>query len=399
MALMDLVLLRAGAETVAAFQARAGLPPTGVADGPTWQQALPYLTGYRLHRLAPGDTYTALAQRYGTTVSAIAGANPNQDPRALMVDQYLTVPLGFDVVPEDQPFTWALTRLILEGLRARYPFLLLSELTRTRYGRSLFQITVGNGRQKRLFNAAHHANEWITTGVLLRFLEDYARAVAENGRIFGQSARALYEKTTLTLVPMVNPDGVDLVTGALLPGMHGYAEAEAMAADYPAIPFPSGWKANLEGVDLNLQYPALWERARTIKYAQGYDRPGPRDFVGQAPLTQPESIAMAELTRRILPDLTLSYHSQGEVIYWKFLAREPPGARDLAQAFAAVSGYTVEDVPMASAYAGYKDWFIQTWDKPGYTIEVGRGENPLPISQLPGIYRRNLGILVLALNA
>ena len=174
MALMDLVLLRAGAETVAAFQARAGLPPTGVADGPTWQQALPYLTGYRLHRLKPGDTYTALAQRYGTTVSAIAGANPNQDPRALMVDQYLTVPLGFDVVPEDQPFTWALTRLILEGLRARYPFLLLSELTRTRYGRSLFQITVGNGRQKRLFNAAHHANEWITTLLLLRFAEELA---------------------------------------------------------------------------------------------------------------------------------------------------------------------------------------------------------------------------------
>lgn len=58
-------------------------------------------------------------------------------------------------------------------------------------------------------------------------------------------------------------------------------------------------------------------------------------------------------------------------------------------------GYRVTDVPFASSFAGYKDWFIQTYDRPGYTIEAGIGTNPLPISQFSEIYRDNVGILVL----
>ena len=60
-----------------------------------------------------------------------------------------------------------------------------------------------------------------------------------------------------------------------------------------------------------------------------------------------------------------------------------------------LAGYTVADVPFASSFAGYKDWFIQTYDRPGYTIEAGIGTNPLPISQFNEIYRDNIGILIL----
>ena len=34
--------------------------------------------------------------------------------------------------------------------------------------------------------------------------------------------------------------------------------------------------------------------------------------------------------------------------------------------------------------------------RPGYTIEVGQGQNPLPLEQFDQIYRDNLGILVTA---
>ena len=59
------------------------------------------------------------------------------------------------------------------------------------------------------------------------------------------------------------------------------------------------------------------------------------------------------------------------------------------------SGYTVENVPFNSSFAGYKDWFIQDYNKPGFTIEAGIGQNPLPISQFDEIYKNNLGILIL----
>ena len=92
----------------------------------------------------------------------------------------------------------------------------------------------------------------------------------------------------------------------------------------------------------------------------------------------------------------LAYHTQGKVIYWQFEDYDVPGARELAEEFARVSGYALEDTPYESAYAGYKDWFIKIFRRPGFTIEAGSGENPLPLAQFEEIYRDNLGILVTA---
>ena len=123
---------------------------------------------------------------------------------------------------------------------------------------------------------------------------------------------------------------------------------------------------------MNLQFPAGWENAKRIKYAQGYTGPAPRDYVGEAPLTAPESEAVYAFTRSHDFRLILAYHTQGEVIYWKYLDYEPAHSYEIAQYFGRVSGYTVEETPTQSGYAGYKDWFIQEYDRPGYTIEDGR---------------------------
>jgi g-D-glutamyl-meso-diaminopimelate peptidase len=195
---------------------------------------------------------------------------------------------------------------------------------------------------------------------------------------------------------MVDPDGVDLVTGAIRPDSKEYAAAQQIGARFPRIPFPQGWKANLLGVDLNLQYPAGWLRAREIKFSQGFTQPAPRDYVGRAPLTQRESAALAQYTEDVDPALVLAYHTQGKVIYWQFEDYEVPGARELAEEFARVSGYRMEDTPYESAFAGYKDWFIKNYRRPGFTVEVGSGQNPLPLQQFDEIYRDTLGILVTA---
>ena len=187
------------------------------------------------------------------------------------------------------------------------------------------------------------------------------------------------------------------MTGAL--NSENTAAAKALAGNYPDIPFPSGWKANIRGIDLNLQYPAGWSTAREIKFAQGYTRPGPRDYVGPAPLVAPESLAMYGFTRALDPLLTLSYHTQGRVIYWQYDGYDVPGSEAIARQFAAVSGYAVADTPYASGHAGYKDWFIQDYRRPGFTIEAGSGENPLPLSQFPDIWSDNLGILLGGMTA
>ena len=296
------------------------------------------------------------------------------------------------IVRTDIPLTSALAEDTLDALAAAYPFLQTELLARTAFGRPITAASMGRGDRRVLYSAAHHANEWLTATVLLQFLEDYAQALETDGTIGGVSARELYETATIYLVPMVNPDGVDLVTGAATQSER--EQAEGLAEFYPNIPFPDGWKANLSGVDLNLQYPAGWLTAREIKFAQGYTRPGPRDFVGRFPLSQPEAQALADYTQRIDPELVIAWHSQGEVIYWQYGGIEVPGAREIAERFADLSGYRLEDTPYNSSFAGYKDWFIQTYRRPGFTIEVGAGENPLPLSQFDEIYTASLPILV-----
>ena len=93
--------------------------------------------------------------------------------------------------------------------------------------------------------------------------------------------------------------------------------------------------------------------------------------------------------------LVIAYHTQGKEIYWQFQNFLPPNSRAIGEQFADSSGYVLAETPYNSSFAGYKDWFIQTYNRPGYTIEAGMGENPLPISQFDEIYEDNLGILVL----
>lgn len=286
-------------------------------------------------------------------------------------------------------------RMIQEIVRA-YPFCRTELLGSTAFQRPLRTLVIGTGPRKVIYSASHHANEWITSLVLLKYAEELAQAIQEDGEIFGRKAKDIAEAATIYMVPMVNPDGVDLVTGAIQAGNIQFDLAQRLAQDYPSIPFPEGWKANLLGVDLNLNYPAGWLMAREIKFTQGFTSPGPRDYVGRAPLNQLETQALAGYTEFIDPALVLAYHSQGREIYWQFMNYEVPGARELGEAMAEASGYTLTDAPYASSFAGYKDWFIQQFRRPGYTIEVGQGENPLPLSQFDEIYRDNVPILTIA---
>ena len=277
-----------------------------------------------------------------------------------------------------------------------YPFCRSELLATTAFQRPIRTLVIGNGPRKVIYSASHHANEWITSLILLKFAEELAQAIRENEMMAGVAAQQIVQTATIYLVPMVDPDGVDLVVGNILPGELQYEAARHLADHYPDIPFPEGWKANLLGVDLNLQYPAGWLQAREIKFSQGYTRPGPRDFVGRAPLGQIESRALAGYTEYIDPELVLAYHTQGRVIYWQFKDYDVPGARELGEEFARISGYSLDQVPFESSFAGYKDWFIQRFRRPGYTIEVGEGENPLPLEQFDQIYRDNVGILITA---
>ncbi|MBS5842010.1 MAG: peptidoglycan-binding protein [Clostridiales bacterium] len=383
---------------VMAFQRNNGLSVDGIAGQATWKKLLPYITGYVNYRIERNDTFYRIAKRFGTTSEAISVANPELNPSNLPIGAVITVPIGFynggnDVTYGRISYTWELLSLFIEGIKARYPFVQQFSIGESVLGRKLYCLTIGKGESTVMYNASHHANEWITTPVVLKYAENFAKKHAFGGEIGGYEAEIIYNSGRIYFVPMVNPDGVDLVNGFFETDGSIYQSAKNLAENYPSISFPDGWKANISGVDLNLNYPAGWEQAKEIKFAQGYTLPGPRDYVGPFALSEPESMAMANFTRRNNFKLTISYHTQGNVIYWKYLDYQPEGSYEIGRLMADASGYALEVTPAASGYAGYKDWFIQEWNRPGYTVECGLGVNPLPVSQFDEIYSANEPIM------
>lgn len=299
-------------------------------------------------------------------------------------------------VPTTIPYTYDILMLNISSILNKYSFVTSSSIGDSVMDKDLPYIKLGNGQKQLLYVAGTHANEWICCPLLMKFVEEYASAYVSGGKIFDKFAKDIFDTATIYIVPMLNPDGIDLVTGVLDKNSLEYLNARKISTNFPNIRFPDGWKSNIQGIDLNLQFPAMWEQAREIKFSQGYTTYAPRDFVGNMPLEAPEAIALYDFTINNKFDIMLTFHSQGEVIYWKFLDYNPPNAFQIGEAFSTLSGYDLQDTPYASSFAGFKDWFIQTYNLPGYTMEVGLGTNPLPISQFDTIYEDNIGILVSA---
>lgn len=378
------------------FQRSNGLTVDGIVGQNTWNALMPYINGYITYTIKQGDTLYQIAQIYNTTVDAIITANPQIDYNNLTIGEEIIIPFSF-VVPTNISYTSQVLNLNVSALKTIYPFLQVSTIGTSVLGRSIPVIRFGTGAKEVFYSGAIHANEWITAPLLMKFLENLSKSYVNNVNIFGVNPRELFSNISLYIVPMCNPDGVDLVTGFLDENSWGYRNAKRISANFPEIPFPSGWKANIEGIDLNLQFPAGWEQAREIKYSQGFNKPAPRDFVGYGPLTAPESVALYNFTLSHNFNLILTYHTQGRVIFYQYQDYTPSNSRQIANTFAEVSGYTVQVEPENSSFAGLKDWFIFYYRRPGFTIEVGLGENPIPVSQFAGIYRENLGILVLGM--
>ena len=203
-----------------------------------------------------------------------------------------------------------------------------------------------------------HAREHITTLLSIRLAQDFYD--------FGKVG-------TVHFIPLINPDGVCICEN-----------------------FNRLYKANGRGVDLNVNFPARWGMGEFNKIISGDS-----DFIGEYPLSEKESSLLCEYTLKVKPNMTVSYHSKGEEIYWEFGQKGNMRKRDksIANAVARETGYNVKLTPNSTG--GYKDWCVQQLKIPALTIEVGADELEHPIGEeyLDSIYQKNKGVLNVLTNA
>lgn len=275
----------------------------------------------------------------------------------------------------------------LEAIVGEYEIAERGSIGKSVMGCGIECMIIGRGAKKLFICGAFHGLEYLTSALLTKFLREYA-GKAERGEMFlGYDTGVLYENVTVLVVPMVNPDGVDIAVNGLDPRelFHQKIIETVGIQDFSRV-----WQANVRGVDINHNFDAQWQRVM--------EKPAPTKYGGPYPESEPETRAVTELVKREMPDMLIAFHSQGGEIYYDFNGKEGMRSRVTAEKMAEASGYRMCVPEGTAVFGGCKDWFIDKFGREGFTVEIGHGKNPLPLSMLGSVYEENAKIILCAMN-
>ena len=275
----------------------------------------------------------------------------------------------------------------LRQLEQAFPAARVFRAGKSALGKEIPALGVGRLKNASLFVGATHGEEWLTSLLLMRFAWEIAAAWTDEAPSFAGVTR----EKGLIIVPMLNPDGVEIA-------LDGPRKAGPFRDQTEPLYRANGgkWQANARGVDLNHNFDAGWNILREMETVSGITGPAATRYGGPYPHSEPETRGIINLIYAFQPRRLYSFHSQGEEIFWEYGGLQVPQAESIARALSALSGYTLVKNSGLASHGGLKDWFIQEFRRPGFTIEIGKGENPLPIEDLEPIYGRLLPLLTAA---
>ncbi len=254
-------------------------------------------------------------------------------------------------------------------------------------GKDIHAVSTGRGHKKILLAGAFHSLEYLTSVFLIKFLEEYTLHVKNNDVWFGYDTKRLWQNTSLFIVPMVNPDGVDIAIHGLDITNPYHRHLISIAGIHS---FNNVWQANVNGVDINHNFDANWKMT--------VERPSPSKYGGEFCESEPETKALVDFIRNEHFDALMAFHSQGQEIYYDFDGMAFERSLEIAKRMADESGYVIAKPTGTASYGGCKDWFIKEFGKSGFTIEIGKGKNPLPLSMLNDIFEENARIALCLLD-
>ena len=211
-------------------------------------------------------------------------------------------------------------------------------------------------------------------------------------KILGIDIEKNLENRGIVIIPCVNPDGVEI-------SLTGYKSAKNFQnlVKKASNNRTFSWQANAAGVDINHNFDAGWNELKKLEMENKILEPSATRFGGTKPESEPETKALVDFCRKNKFLYAIAFHSQGEEIYWKYGKNIPENSYRLAKLFSITSGYKLSSPEGLAVGGGFKDWFITEFNRPAFTIEIGVGKNPLPISQLYPIYNKIYKMLLSSL--
>lgn len=278
-------------------------------------------------------------------------------------------------------------------LKHEYKFAQCFSIGRSVLGRGITTFIIGTGGPPLLYVGAHHALEYMTSMALVKFAGELCEHLQSGERLNGRNIGTILSRQCVYIIPMLNPDGVELhIKGSSSAGALRERLGKIADGDF------SGWQANARGVDLNHNYNAGFEILRQMEVESGITGPASRQFGGYRAESEPETHAICNLCRRMMFRRAYALHSQGEEIYWDYGDRTPKNSYAMAQELAQSCGYKTAQPEGLASHGGFKDWYISVFARPGFTVEIGKGKNPLPVSDFEPVYERLRNLLNLGLT-
>lgn len=250
-------------------------------------------------------------------------------------------------------------------------------------GRDIPAVILGDPKasKKIIVIGSVHGREYMGTQLIMRQIQYYLLYPREKYK--GVCIETQLNRVCIHFIPMLNPDGVMLSEMGLSSIKDQDMKKKLLKLNKGSSDFKE-WKANIRGVDLNRNFNTKW---RSISYMPR----GPEFYKGPYPVSEPETHAIADYIAGMNFNAVLTYHSSGQIIYWYFFQKGNAYKRDykIAASIAYTTGYKLVPKDSRVSNGGLKDWFVQNYGRPGFTIEVGTGKSPLPLWQFNNIWNRN----------
>lgn len=292
-------------------------------------------------------------------------------------------------------------------LKKRYPKLIhVKKIGESYDHRQIRAVTMGNQKAHKVFVviANLHAREYMTTNLVMKQIEDYAKAYQSDRKINHIDLKNFFSHYAISFIPTCNPDGMMI-------SQQGFKAIrnKTLRNNLKKIKNPSKiWKANARGVDLNYNYSYQF-----IKKG----KPSGNGYTGKKAFSEKENRALRDyllnLKKKHQISGLLSYHATGSVIYSSLSKKAPKRARKGNQKMDAITrrmtGYINSDVlNQASNHKGKtviirggysRSYFNYTLKIPAITIEIGKKPCPLSIKEFPSIYKKNKALPLTLANA
>ena len=292
-------------------------------------------------------------------------------------------------IVKNETLTYSVYKRFVKELNEKYQSLKITTCGKSLLGKDIFALVIGEGKKNIVYVGGTHGVEWLSSLVLLKFAENLAIAYENEETLSGFNVKDILKNIKLIIIPELNPDGIEIaIKGASACEKYKAENYEICKGDF------SFWSANARGVDINHNFNADWYTLREAEKEAGINSPSPTRYGGLFPESEPETATITRLCRRIPIETLITFHSQGEEIFYEYGKNTPKKSLHMAKIFSALTDYTLVKNEGLYSSGGLKDWFIEEFGSPAFTVEIGKGKNPLPIEAVDEIYERLESMMV-----